>query len=108
MTRLPRPCLGCGALVRGASRCPPCAATADTTRRDYGSAERQRRARAVAAWTERCGDWCPGWGHRAAHPVAAPNVLTADHEIPVAAGGDQSGVLVVLCQSCNSSKGART
>lgn len=71
-------------------------------RPDYTSAERQRRAQAVAAWRAEHGDWCPGWGV-AAHPSTD---LTADHVIPVAAGGGEGGALTVLCRPCNGRKGS--
>jgi 5-methylcytosine-specific restriction endonuclease McrA len=32
--------------------------------------------------------------------------LTADHVVPVAAGGPEDGPLTVLCRGCNSAKGA--
>jgi 5-methylcytosine-specific restriction protein A len=113
MTNLPRACLGCGQLVRGASRCPTCAAVVEAnrphrpTRSGYTAAERKRRAAAVADWRDRFGDWCPGWADRPPHPVEPPNDLTADHLVPVAAGGHQSGALVVRCRVCNGAKGAR-
>lgn len=72
--------------------------------RPYTAPERQRRAEAVAAWRATHGDWCPGWGGRPAHPSVD---LTADHVTAVAAGGREDGPLVVLCRSCNGSKGAR-
>jgi 5-methylcytosine-specific restriction protein A len=103
VSRLPRRCLDCGQLTGTGSRCPEHAAQARAnrpTRRGYTHAERNRRAATVAAWVQRWGDWCPGWGTRTAHPVQAPNVLTADHAIP----GDQTGELVVLCRDCNASK----
>ena len=85
-----RPCLICGALSND-SRCP------DHQRR-RSTMERSRRARAVAAHRARHGNWCPGW-HREPH---AADDLTADHIVPVAAGGSESGELQVLCRSCNS------
>ncbi|WP_207974577.1 HNH endonuclease [Parafrankia sp. BMG5.11] len=54
----------------------------------------------------RNGEWCPGWGDRAAH-VALRSDLTADHVTPVAAGGREDGPLTVRCRACNSAKGAR-
>jgi len=71
--------------------------------RDWG--ERQRRARAVRQWREVYGDWCPGW-RRTPHAVVAPNVLTADHVLPVGVGGDPRGPLGILCRSCNGRKSA--
>ncbi len=63
-------------------------------------AEVNRRAQAVADWRAKFGDWCPGWG---TEPHAATD-LTADHIIPVAAGGPETGELSVLCRICNSRK----
>jgi hypothetical protein len=42
---------------------------------------------------------------RAPHPSRN---LTADHRLPVAAGGHESGPLDVLCRSCNGRKQAVT
>jgi hypothetical protein len=52
------------------------------------------------------GDWCPGVPElgRGAHPAAN---LTADHVLEVAAGGLESGPLVVRCGPCNSARSAR-
>ena len=105
-----RPCLDCGALC-GATRCPPCQAVwqqpRDAQRRarrpDYTNAERTRRAQAVAAHRATYGDWCPGWG---VAPHWTPD-LTADHVLPVAAGGDETGPLRVVCRPCNSRRQAR-
>lgn len=111
-----RPCLGwqhepCGKLSPN-TRCP----RHDHMRRqasnaryrphrerrpDYTSQERTRRAEAVAAWRAMHGDVCPGW-QRPPHPASD---LTADHPIEVAAGGSEGQDLMVLCRSCNSSKG---
>jgi 5-methylcytosine-specific restriction enzyme A len=54
----------------------------------------------VREWIEVNGYVCPGWG-RDPHPS---DRLTADHVIPVAAGGDEQGELGVLCGPCNSRK----
>jgi hypothetical protein len=69
-------------------------------------AETERRRRAVASWRATVGDWCPGVPEldRGAHPAAN---LTADHVIEVAAGGLESGPLVVRCGPCNSARSAR-
>ena len=58
----------------------------------------------VQAWREMHGNVCPGW-EREAHEVVPPNVLTAAHLDAVAAGGDESGPLGVLCRVCNSRQG---
>lgn len=101
-----RPCLDCGALSTG-SRCPIHQAVRDNERysrrtRQRPHAERMRRARVVAQHRAEHGDLCPGW-KRPPHPSAD---LTADHVIPVAAGGNEQGQLAVLCRPCNSSKKA--
>ncbi len=66
--------------------------------------EIQRRAAAVDNWRLTNGDTCPGW-HTPPHES---NDLTADHIIPVAAGGPETGELGVLCRICNSRKQNRT
>jgi hypothetical protein len=67
--------------------------------------ETERRRRAVAEHRAAIGDWCPGVPElgRGAHPSAN---LTADHVIEVAAGGLESGPLVVRCGPCNSARSA--
>lgn len=110
-----RPCLGYGTNPYGHTltphrhgRCDDCTRQHETDRtkgkrerRPYTHAMRTDRAAVVAAWRAEHGDWCPGWG-RDPHPT--PH-LTADHLIPVAAGGDEQGEMSVLCRSCNSRKG---
>jgi 5-methylcytosine-specific restriction enzyme A len=107
---LARACLGCGRLVRGASRCQRCQRDrerAKSARRpEYKTAaETRRRREAVAAHRAQVGDWCPGVPelHRPAHPSAK---LTADHVVEVAAGGPEGGPLVVRCGPCNSARSA--
>jgi 5-methylcytosine-specific restriction enzyme A len=107
---LPRACLGCGVLVRGASRCAECKARrerAKSARRPdkNRNAEIQRRRRAVAEHRATIGDWCPGVPelYRPAHPAAN---LSADHVIEVAAGSAEGGPLVVRCVPCNSARSA--
>lgn len=107
-----RPCLDCGRPSSG-SRCPTHQAKRERERpqrptnltRDH--AEQERRAAAVAAHRATHGEWCPGWGDRPAHDVTAPNILTADHDIAVAAGGDPHGPLTVRCRVCNGAKADR-
>jgi 5-methylcytosine-specific restriction protein A len=106
----PRPCLTCGRLTPSGTRCPDCErprarATQRAKRlvRPYTAAEKRRRADAVDQWRQQFGDWCPGW-QREAHPSLD---LTADHVVPVAAGGIESGPLRVICRQCNSARGAR-
>ena len=51
-----RVCLGCGGLVRNASRHPQCA-----LRQNYTNAERDRRAAVVRQHRATHGDVCPGY-----------------------------------------------
>lgn len=91
----PKPCLTCRRPMIGpGSRHPECGGRRRTWH------ERDRRAETVAAWRETQGDWCPGY-RRAAHEA---HDLTADHTIPVAAGGREDGPLDVLCRACNARK----
>lgn len=113
-----RPCLGSTLHPQGhtlttrkGSRCESCAnhVEAERTRgkrarRPYTARERTRRAEAVAAHRAEHGDWCPGW-QRPPHPSGD---LTADHVVPVGAGGAEQGDLTVLCRSCNSRKKDQT
>lgn len=96
----PHRCRHCRQLVPAGRRCP----CTPNTRTGYGNAERQRRARTVVEHLERHGPVCPGW--RTAPHTVDPAALTADHLMPVAAGGAQHGELQVLCRSCNSRRGA--
>ena len=112
MTR--RPCLDCGRLISSGTRCPRCERprarqTQQRKRaiRPYTTAEKRRRAAAVDQWRAQFGDWCPGWGEHPAHQVVWPNVLSADHDVAVAVGGDEGGALTVRCRRCNSARGVR-
>jgi hypothetical protein len=107
---LKRPCLGCGRLVRGRSRCPRCQLGRDrakTARRpEFKTAtETKRRREVVATHRAQVGDWCPGVPelHRPAHPAAR---LQADHVVEVAAGGAEDGPLIVRCGPCNAARSA--
>jgi hypothetical protein len=78
-------------------------------RRTYG--EQQRRRAAVAEHIARCGYVCPGcppYGNHPHHADPVANPLTAEHLVPVGAGGSEDGPLSVLCRRGNSAKGART
>jgi hypothetical protein len=106
-----RRCLGCRVLCE-TPRCPPCRTIYErqhTQRkravRPYTPAEQQRRAAAVASWVALNGWSCPGW-RRPPH-AAEVGSLTADHPTAVAAGGEESQPLDVLCRSCNGAKAAR-
>ncbi|MFI9558857.1 hypothetical protein [Nonomuraea endophytica] len=96
-------CPDCHQLHAGTGRCARCSTRAKRQVRPYTSAERTRRAAAVATWRAEHGDWCPGW-RRPGHPARD---LTADHIQAVAAGGREDGPLGVLCVSCNGRKAAR-
>jgi 5-methylcytosine-specific restriction protein A len=97
----PRRCRHCRQLVGAGTRC----GCSPTTRTSYDAREIRRRRALINDHLEAYGAVCPGW-HRDMHEVT-PEQLTADHVVPVAAGGHPHGPLQVLCRSCNSSKGAR-
>ena len=110
---LPRPCLGCGTPVRGASRCPACQAAREakrgtTTQRGLGYAHR-KRVKTELGGVDRC--QCQGCGacgtRGCGRPFTKDNPKTGDHVTPRSRGG-ASGPLQALCRRCNSSKGART
>jgi hypothetical protein len=108
--RLRRPCLDCGKLGRWRTRCPRCEALRERAKvaarpERKTAAETRRRREAVAAHRAAVGDWCPGVPElgRPAHPAAN---LSADHAVEVAAGGPESGPLVVRCVPCNSARSA--
>jgi 5-methylcytosine-specific restriction protein A len=101
-------CTVCGVVTsRAGSRCTEHARQSNRSRHNalYSTRAWQRlSARMLRAWRGEHGDWCPGY-QRDAHPASD---LTADHIVPLAAGGapfDPSN-LAVLCRSCNSTKGA--
>lgn len=70
------------------------------------SAERKRRAQAVADHRATFGDVCPGY-RVPAHRVVPPNFLTADHIRPTSMGGAPDGELRVVCNECNVRKGGK-
>jgi 5-methylcytosine-specific restriction endonuclease McrA len=91
-----RPCLGCGALIQGGSRCRRC----EVTRRGT-SAEQARYRREVLAST---GGACARCG--------GTEKVEAHHLHPLADGGDKDGPGVALCSDCHDrehtgSKGPR-
>ncbi len=107
---LKRACLGCGQMVRGASRCKLCALLLErvkTAKRPGRKTEQARRSNAQLVSDHRAtvGDWCPGVPElaRPAHPSAD---LVADHVVEVAAGGAEDSARVVRCRSCNSARSA--
>ena len=91
----PRPCLVCGTPAQG-GRC----SLHKRRRPGYTNAERIRRKAVVDEHRAAVGTWCPGYGV----PAHRSNDLTADHVIPVGAGGAETGPLRVLCRSCNARK----
>lgn len=68
------------------------------TKSTRNSGEQSRRARTVAAWRARYGDWCPGY-KKAPHYATD---LTAQHAHAIAQGGSPTQPLTVLCRECNS------
>lgn len=103
MASLPRPCAGCGVVIRNASRCLQCRRVAERRRpkrsdRGYDKrwAELSKQIRAAHPWCKECG---------------ATNDLTVDHIIPlVDLHPDlryEVSNLQVLCRRCNSRKGDR-
>jgi 5-methylcytosine-specific restriction protein A len=100
-------CTVCGVVTsRAGSRCTAHARQSNRSRHNalYNTREWQRlSARVLRAWRGQNGNWCPGY-QRPAHPAGD---LTADHIVPLAAGGAplDLGNLAVLCRSCNSTKG---
>jgi 5-methylcytosine-specific restriction enzyme A len=69
------------------------------TRKRASAAETKRRKAVVDAWRAEHGNVCPGYGRQPAHPSQD---LTADHILPVAYGGPESGPLSVRCRGCNT------
>jgi len=103
-------CTVCGVVTsRSGSRCTVHARLSNRSRHNalYTTREWQRlSARVIARHRGQHGNWCPGHG-RDPHPASD---LTADHIVPLAAGGAplDLGNLTVLCRSCNSTKGDGT
>lgn len=82
-----RRCLGCSTLIASGSYCARCTRAAKKVR----NADR-RIAAAVVAASPRCGR------------CGTTEDLTADHVIPLAKGGRNTGPRQVLCRPCNSKK----
>src|SRR3990170_7842362 len=101
-------CTVCGVVTsRPGSRCTEHARQSNRSRHNalYGTRAWQRLSvRVLRAWRGQHGNWCPGY-QRDAHPAID---LTADHVVPLAAGGAPLDITncAVLCRSCNSTKGA--
>jgi 5-methylcytosine-specific restriction protein A len=70
-------------------------------RRPYNHAERVLKEKVVKEWVAVYGWVCPGY-QCPSHPSTD---LTADHIVPIVAGGDPLGPMQVLCRRCNSRKG---
>lgn len=100
-------CTVCGVVTsRPGGRCLIHARLSNRSRHNtlYSTRAWQRlSARIIARHRGQYGNWCPGYG-RDPHPAID---LTADHIVPLAAGGAplDIGNLAVLCRSCNSTKG---
>jgi len=99
MGLLPRPCAGCGVIIRNASRCINCRRVAERNRPrrvdrgyDYQWAKLSRAMREAHPYCKQCG---------------TTKDLTVDHIIPLADGGPrlEPSNLQVLCRRCNSRKG---
>ena len=95
-----RICLGCGAPAENASRCPACRAVAKRIR----NAD-QPIAKQVVAQSPICS--CKGCSVHPYSACGATQDLTADHVVPLARGGKNTGRRRTLCRSCNSARGAR-
>jgi 5-methylcytosine-specific restriction endonuclease McrA len=93
-------CLDCGRPGPG-TRCPE----HEARRRRIRNADRHIAKAVVAA-----APWChctrPDC-HEAPGECGRTEDLTADHVIPLAAGGTHDGARQVLCRSCNTKKGTR-
>jgi 5-methylcytosine-specific restriction protein A len=97
----------CVVTSRAASRCTEHARQSNRSRHNalYSTRAWQRlSARVIARHRGQYGNWCPGYG-RDPHPAID---LTADHIVPLAAGGAPLDIAncAVLCRSRNSTKGA--
>ena len=94
MTSLPRPCLGCGVAVVGASRCATCAPPVTTDARGYGAAHQAKRARLLAA---AYGQPCT----RCGRPMLPGQPLDLDHT------DNRTGYRGFSHRSCNQQAGGR-
>ena len=99
MSRLPKPCLDCGRVTNGASRCEPCfekarikfeqaRANRPRNRQHYGG-DYARRAAIVRANATEC--WICGEGPRVDDPWQADHIIQ----------GDPDSVLAAAHRSCN-------
>jgi 5-methylcytosine-specific restriction endonuclease McrA len=103
MTGLPRPCLDCGALVAGASRCRDCAPRHEAKRGSTVERFGSGWARISALVLKRDGYEC-----QLGLPGCTGRATTADHVIPRAQGGTATlDNLQASCRHCNSVKGTR-
>jgi 5-methylcytosine-specific restriction enzyme A len=103
-------CTVCGVVTsRAGGRCTDHTRQSNRSRHNalYNTRAWQRlSARVLRAWRGQHGNWCPGYG-RDPHPASD---LTADHIVPLAAGGAPLDIANcgVRCRSCNSTKGDGT
>jgi hypothetical protein len=88
MTQHPHPCLNCGQLTTGPSRCPQCQTNHETKRANqreprphYGN-EYQKLARQIRDNAEYC--WICGGTARAGDPWQADHVIPRDPASPLA------------------------
>ena len=94
-----RPCLDCGTLMDGGTRCRSCRAVVERRRGTPAQRGYDARWYALSQGARQQQGWCSQCG--------ATRDLTADHVVPLARGGANSwDNVVVLCRPCNSAKGA--
>lgn len=98
-----RVCTVCHRPTRGQAR--RCAIHA--YKRDKRYAVTTHNAQMVRNWVDACGLVCIGLGDRRPHKVASIDDLTVHHVVPLARGGPDDGIRIVVCRSCNSAQGAR-
>lgn len=105
-----RRCLGCSRGTTAGSRCPECRAQLQATQANrvvYDNPRwRRLRSALIGRHIAKHGMVC--FGPSGLDPHSA-DVLTADHVVPLAAGGAPFDLdnIGVLCRSCNAQKGAR-
>lgn len=103
MIKLPRPCSGCGVVIRGTSKCVQCRRAAERLRPkrsdrgyDYKWAKLSKQLREQHPFCKECG---------------TTKDLTVDHIIPLVDLHPELRYeisnLQVLCRRCNSRKGDR-
>lgn len=104
MAKVARRCVACGQVTTQGGRCRSCQAELDAPRRAVYDDPRWRRlsARAIREHVAEHGPWCPGYGRE---PHMSSD-LTADHRIPIEAGGApfERRNVQVMCRGCNARK----